>query len=78
VLEAVISLETFLFVEWHYTELADVPGFTPFLVSCVNTALPTRILLRSMATLHNLLKGVFLEITQSHPGGRGSHEAYVG
>jgi hypothetical protein len=27
-LEAVISLETFLFVEWHYAELADVPGFT--------------------------------------------------
>jgi hypothetical protein len=30
-LEAVISLKTFLFVEWHYAELADVPGFTPFL-----------------------------------------------
>jgi hypothetical protein len=30
-LEAVISLETFLFVEWCYTELADVSGFTPFL-----------------------------------------------
>jgi hypothetical protein len=30
-LEAVISLETFLFVEWHYAELADVPGFTLFL-----------------------------------------------
>jgi hypothetical protein len=33
-LEAVISFETFLFVEWHYAELADVPGFTPFFVSC--------------------------------------------
>jgi hypothetical protein len=32
-LEAVISLETFLFVEWHYAELADVPGFTLFLVA---------------------------------------------
>jgi hypothetical protein len=29
-LEAVISPETFLFVEWCYAELADVPGFTPF------------------------------------------------
>jgi hypothetical protein len=29
--EAVISLETFLFVEWRYSELAGVPGFTPFL-----------------------------------------------
>jgi hypothetical protein len=35
-LEAVISLETFLSVEWHYAELADIPGFTPFLVSCTN------------------------------------------
>jgi hypothetical protein len=26
-LEAVISLETFLFVGWLYAELADVPGF---------------------------------------------------
>jgi hypothetical protein len=36
-LEAVISLETFLFVEWcYYAELADVPGFTPIFVSCTN------------------------------------------
>jgi hypothetical protein len=38
-LEAVISLETFLFVEWNYAELADLPGFTPFFfffVSCTN------------------------------------------
>jgi hypothetical protein len=35
-LEAVISLETFLFVEWHYAKLADVPGFTPSFVSCTN------------------------------------------
>jgi hypothetical protein len=35
-LEAVISLETFLFVEWCNTELADVPGFTPSFVSCTN------------------------------------------
>jgi hypothetical protein len=62
-LEAVISLETFHFVEWHYAELADVPGFPPFLVSCANTALPTRILLHAMFTLYNFLKGVFLEIT---------------
>jgi hypothetical protein len=35
-LEAVISLKTFLFVEWCYAELADVPGFTPFVVSCTD------------------------------------------
>jgi hypothetical protein len=35
-LEAVISLETFLFVDWCYVELVDVPGFTPFFVSCTN------------------------------------------
>jgi hypothetical protein len=35
-LEAVISLETFLFVKWRYAEVADVPGFTPFSVSCTN------------------------------------------
>jgi hypothetical protein len=34
--EAVISLKTFLFVEWCYTELADVPSFTPIFVSCTN------------------------------------------
>ena len=27
-LEGVIPLETFLLVEWHYGELADVPSFT--------------------------------------------------
>jgi hypothetical protein len=37
-LEGVISLETFLFVEWHYAELANVPSFTPFLVNCTNNA----------------------------------------
>jgi hypothetical protein len=35
-LEAVISLETFLFEEWHYAEPADVPSLTPFFVSCRN------------------------------------------
>jgi hypothetical protein len=35
-LEAVISLKTFLFVDWCFAELADVPGFTPFFVSCTN------------------------------------------
>jgi hypothetical protein len=34
--EAVISLKTFLFVEWCYAEPADVPGFTPLFVSCTN------------------------------------------
>jgi hypothetical protein len=28
-LEAVLSLKTFLFMEWHYAELAGIPGFTP-------------------------------------------------
>jgi hypothetical protein len=55
-LVAVISLKTFFFMQWHYAELADVAGFTPFLVSCANMALPTRILLRAMPTLHNFLK----------------------
>jgi hypothetical protein len=66
-LEAVISLKTFIFVEWRYAELADVPGFTPFLMSCANTALPTKILLRAMSTLHNFLKEVFPEITRKSP-----------
>jgi hypothetical protein len=35
-LEAVIFLETFLFVEWDNAELADVPGFASFFVSCTN------------------------------------------
>jgi hypothetical protein len=62
-LEAVVFLETFLFVGWHYAELADVPGFTPFLASCANMASPTRVLTRTMSTLYNFLKGVFPEIT---------------
>jgi hypothetical protein len=70
-LEAVISLQTFLFVELHYAELADVPGFTLSLVSCASTALSTRILLCAMSTLHNFLKGVFPEITRKSP--RGVH-----
>ena len=43
-LEGVIPLETFPFVEWHYRELADVPSFavlkTQICVTrpqCVNT-----------------------------------------
>jgi hypothetical protein len=32
-LEGVIYLETFLFVDWHYAELANVSSFTPFLTS---------------------------------------------
>jgi hypothetical protein len=35
-LEVMISLETFPFVEWHYAELANVLSFTPFLVNCAN------------------------------------------
>jgi hypothetical protein len=30
VLERVIFLETFPFVKWHYTELANVDSHTPF------------------------------------------------
>jgi hypothetical protein len=76
-LEAVISLKTFPFVEWHYAQLADVPGLTPVLVSCAKTALPTRILLRAI-TLHNFLKGVFPEITRKSHRRGGAHEAYMG
>jgi hypothetical protein len=35
-LEAVISLKTFLFVEWHYAEFADVLGFILFFMGCTN------------------------------------------
>jgi hypothetical protein len=35
-LEGVISLETFLFVERYYAELATIPSFTSFLVNCAN------------------------------------------
>jgi hypothetical protein len=35
-LEGVISLETFPFVEQHHTELANVSSFNPFLVNCAN------------------------------------------
>jgi hypothetical protein len=35
-LEDVISLETFPFMERHYAELANVHSFTPFLVNCTN------------------------------------------
>jgi hypothetical protein len=34
--EAMISLKTFLYVEWCYAELAAVPGFTPFVVRCTD------------------------------------------
>ena len=36
--EGVVSLETFLFVEWHFTELANVLIFTPFLARSTNMA----------------------------------------
>jgi hypothetical protein len=38
VLESVIFLETFSFVRWHYTELANVDSDTPFFVNCANMA----------------------------------------
>jgi hypothetical protein len=48
------------FVKWHYTELADVNSHTPLFVNCANTALPRRMLLLGMFTLH---KGIFPHIT---------------
>jgi hypothetical protein len=45
VLESVISLETFLFVKRHCTEVAHIGSLIPLLVYCAHTALPTGILL---------------------------------
>jgi hypothetical protein len=39
-LEGVIFLETFAFVEQHHAELANIPSFTPFLVNCTSNAHP--------------------------------------
>jgi hypothetical protein len=69
VLECVISLETFPFVEWHYAELANVSSLA--LVNCANTALPSRILPLAMFTLHTLPEDTFPHITRKSP--RGLH-----
>jgi hypothetical protein len=63
VLESVISLETFLFVEWHWAELADIPRVSPSFVNCANTALPSRILILAMFTLHSFHEDMFPHIT---------------
>jgi hypothetical protein len=77
-LECVISLETFPFVERQYAELANVPSLALFLVNCINMALPSRILSLAMFTLHSFPEKMFLHITRTSPGGGGPHEAYVG
>jgi hypothetical protein len=75
-LECVISLEKFPFVERHYAELANVPSLALFLVNCANTALPSRILPLATFTLHTLPEDVFPHITQKSPRG-GPREASV-
>jgi hypothetical protein len=56
-LEGVISLETFPFVEWQYAELENVPSFTPFLVNCPNnTDIHPFQLLRTAITFSFILK----------------------
>jgi hypothetical protein len=42
-IEGVISRETFFFVEWHFTELANVLIVTAFLLSSTKMALSCRI-----------------------------------
>jgi hypothetical protein len=60
-LECLIYLETFPFVEQHYAELTNVPSLS--LVNCVNTTLPSRILPLAVFTLHTLPKDMFPHIT---------------
>jgi hypothetical protein len=67
VLECVISLETFPFVERHYAELANVPSLALFLVNCANTALPSRILPLAMFTVLSFPQDMFPQITQKSP-----------
>jgi hypothetical protein len=76
VLECVIYLETFPFVEWHYAELANVPTLALFLVNCATMALPSRILPLAMFTLHTLPEDMFPHITPKVTQG-GPHEAFV-
>jgi hypothetical protein len=61
--ESVISLETFPFVEQHYTEFANVPCFAPFFVNCANTAWPSRIRPLALFAFHNLHEDIFPHIT---------------
>jgi hypothetical protein len=71
VLECVISLETFPFVERHYTELGNVPSLALFHVNCANMALPRRIRSLATFTLHTIPEGMFWHITLKSP--RGIH-----
>jgi hypothetical protein len=68
-LGAVISLETFHFVERHEAELTNVPSFTPFFVSCTNMAVPSRILPLALFSFHDFLEYMFPHITRKAPMG---------
>jgi hypothetical protein len=67
VLKIVIFLEIFTFVEWHYTELANVCSPILYIVSCTKTA-------SSRFTI--FMRTCFRMSTESRPG--GPHEACVG
>jgi hypothetical protein len=69
VLEGVIFLESFPFVKWHYTKLANIGSLTPFLVNCANMALPSRMLSLAMFSNHNLCEGMYPHITRKSPRG---------
>jgi hypothetical protein len=73
VLEYVISLETFPFVERHDAELANVPSFGLFLVNCTNTALPSRILRLAIFTLHILSEDIVTVPLCGHQPRVGRH-----
>ena len=69
VLEGVIFLETFPFVKWHYTELAHVGSSTLLLVLCAHMALPRRVFLLAIFTLHNFHENMFPHITRESARG---------
>jgi hypothetical protein len=69
VLESVTFLETFPFVEWHYTEFTNVCSPTLFIVNCTNMALPDWMLHLCMFTLHNFHEDMFCLSPESRPGG---------
>jgi hypothetical protein len=73
--ESVISLGTFPFVERHYTEFANVPGFAPFFVNCTNMVWPSRILPLALFDFTICARTSFHISPESRPG--GPHEAYV-
>jgi hypothetical protein len=69
VLECVISLKSFPFVEWHYAELTNV--FSLALVNCANMALPSKIVPLAKFIPHTLPEDMFPHITLNSP--RGVH-----